>query len=99
MLGALGLVAVLGAAGGRALAALPAAASATERVRLEQVRNSLDALTRARYLADANLDDRGPIDEAVTTARTLAREGACERRWSPRDWFGAAAPAPQAPGA
>ncbi|HUU32776.1 MAG TPA: hypothetical protein VMW48_01870, partial [Vicinamibacterales bacterium] len=89
---------VTGAAVERALAGLPATASTAERARLERLRDSLGALTRVRYVADANLDDRGAIDEAVRTARDLAREVARERLWSPRDWFGAPAPAPQMPG-
>ncbi len=90
---------ITGAAVGRALAALPAGASATERARLERLRDGLDALTRAQYVQGASLDDRAAIDEAVTTARDLAREVARERLWSPRDWFRAAAPAPPTPGA
>ncbi len=87
---------VTGAAVGRALAALPPRASATDRARLERLRDSLDALTRARYVQGASLDDRGPLDEAVAAARDLAREVARERLFTPREWF--RAPAPQVPG-
>ena len=90
---------VTGAAIGRALTALPASASATERARLERLHESLDALTRAQYVAHASLDDRAPIDEAVAAARDLAREVARERLWAPREWFRPATPASGAPGA
>ncbi len=90
---------VTGAAVGQAIAALPAAASATERARLEGVRESLETLTRAQYAQDANLDDRAGIDAAVATARDLARDVARERLWSPREWFRAGAPALPTPGA
>ena len=89
---------VTGDAVGRALAALPPGASATERARLARLRESLDALTCAQYVQDASLDDRGPIDEAVATARAVAREVAHERLFTPREWFHRAAPAPRAPG-
>lgn len=89
---------VTGAAVGQAIAALPATASATERARLERVRESLDTLTRAQYVQDANLDDRAAIDEAVASARDLARAVARERLWSPREWFRAGAPALPTPG-
>lgn len=82
----------------RSLAALPPDVGATARGRLERLRDSLAALTRAQYVQDANLEDRAAIDEAVTGARDVAREVARERRWSPRDWFGAATPAAPAPG-
>ena len=90
---------VTGAAVGRAIAALPAGASATDRARLECVRDSLETLTRAHYLQDANLDDRAAVDAAVATARDLARQVARERLWSPREWFSAGAPASPMPGA
>ena len=84
----------------RVLAAMPLTVPATERSRLERLRDSLDALTRATYVADANLDERAPIDDAVATARDIAREVARERRWSPREWVRPAASPPpsQAPG-
>ena len=90
---------VTGAAVGRALTALPASASAAERARLERLRDSLDALTRAQYVAEASLDDRAPIDEAVAAARDIARDVARERLWTPREWFRPAMPAAGAPGA
>ncbi len=91
---------VTGDALGRALTALPSGASATERTRLERLRDSLDALTRAQYVADASLDERAPIDDAVAAARAVALEVARERLWSPREWFRpAAVPALGAPGA
>ncbi len=90
---------VTGAAVGRALTALPEGASATERARLERLRDSLDALTRAQYVAGASLDDRAPIDEAVAAVCEVAREVARERLFTPREWFRPAAPAVQAPGA
>ena len=89
---------VTGEAVGRVLAALPPTAPATERGRLERLRDSLDALTRATYVADANLDQRAPIDDAVAAARDIAREVARERRWSPREWVRPAAAPSQAPG-
>ena len=88
---------VTGAAIGRALTALPADASATERARLERLRDSLDALTRAHYVADASLDQRAPIDEAIAAARDIARDVARERLWAPREWFRPAMPASGAP--
>lgn len=90
---------VTGAALGRALTALPASASATERARLEQLRESLDALTRAQYVAEVSLDDRVPIDQAVAAVRDLARDVARERLWTPREWLRPAMPAAGAPGA
>ena len=90
---------VTGGAVGRALEQLPARAPAAERARLERLRESLDALSRAQYVQGASLDDRAPIDEAVATTRDLAREVARERLFAPREWFRPAAPAVQAPGA
>ena len=92
---------VTGEAVGRVLAALPPSAPATERGRLERLRDSLDALTRATYVAEASLDERAPIDDAVAAARDIARDVARERLWSPREWVrSAASPSPsRAPGA
>jgi len=70
----------------RALAALPADASATARGRLERLRDVLGALTRAQYGAGDHLDSAA-VDEAVTTARDLAAEMAREKLTSPREWF------------
>lgn len=74
------------AAVNRALEALPAAASATTRSRIERLRDALDALTRARYGAAEHLD-AGPVDEAVGVVRALATEMAREKLTSPREWF------------
>ncbi len=90
---------VTSAAVERALVALPPVVPVTARLRLERLRDSLDALTRAHYAHDANLEDRAAIDEAVAEARAVAGEVARERLWSPREWFAAAPSAAPAPGA
>lgn len=90
---------VTGEAMDRVLAALPLTAPATERGRLERLRDSLAALTRATYVAEASLDERAPIDDAVAAARDIARDVARERRWSPREWVRRGTSSPRAPGA
>ena len=70
----------------RAIAALPATASATTRGRLERLRDGLAALTRAQYGAAGALDSTA-IDEAVAGARDLGHELAREKLTSPREWF------------
>lgn len=83
---------------GRAVAALPPDAPGHQRRRLEGVRDSLDAITRARYRQGTNLAESAPIDEAVAAARDIARDAARERLWSLRDRVRRAAPASPAPG-
>lgn len=71
----------------RALAALPADAASATRSRLERVRESLTALTRAQYGAAVPESAAASVDEAVAAARDIGREMARERLWSPREWF------------
>jgi hypothetical protein len=77
----------------KAIEGLAADASARERSRLEQLREALSALTRAQYGAAAPGASGGGIDDAVTSARDVARELARERLWSWRGWGRRPAPA------
>ncbi|MEP7117175.1 MAG: hypothetical protein ABI880_06325 [Acidobacteriota bacterium] len=75
---------------GHALDALPGARGATERARLQRLRDGLASLARAQYTQVAALDDTAPIDDAVRAVRDLGREEARARLWSWRYWRGAA---------
>lgn len=70
----------------KALAALPADASAAMRSRLERLRDVLATLTRAQYGAQGAVD-AGAVDEAVTAARDIGAGMAREKLTSPREWF------------
>jgi len=70
----------------RALAALPATASAASRQRLERLHDALAALTRAQYGAAPDRDTTA-IDDAVAAARDIGATIVRERRFSPRAWF------------
>jgi hypothetical protein len=76
-----------------ALDGLSADASGRDRSRLEQLREALTALTRAQYGAAAAAPPGAGIDEAVASARDIARELARERLWSWRGWSRRPAPA------
>jgi len=94
----------------RALAALPADASASRRARLERLRDALVVLTRVQY-GRGPVDQTGPadqsgpagaidasgaaaVDAAVAAVRDIGALMAREKLTSPREWFRRSAASP-----